>query len=181
MESCGNGTRDCRGAVMSKVMTKTWIRTKVIWIILMVLVVSTNGSWWSWLWAEDTSSTIRPCIKPLSHMYSANETLDAWKLYMVDKKIKNPDPETAKIVGTFLLFLHDTYTPCLLKEMEETFKKSDDWKTYLKGLIGSEAFLLILPGILALIILIVQCMKSKCCEGGDYKLLRKKTRPHLMR
>ena len=78
MESCGNGTRDCRETVMSKVLTKTWTRFEVIWIILTVLVVSTNGSWCSWLWAEETSPTIHPCIKPISHVYSDNETLSAF-------------------------------------------------------------------------------------------------------
>lgn len=160
-------------------MTQTWIRTKVIWLVLMVLVMTTDGSWWNWFWAEETSSLIHPCIKPISNVYSFNETLEAWEQYMVEKKI-TLGVNSAKAVETFLSFLHDTYTPCLMKEMEGTFKKSD-WKAYLKGLVKSEAFLLSLPGFLALLILIVQLIRSQCCEGGNYRLLKKKTTPHLIR
>ena len=146
----------------------------------MVLVVTVDCSWWNWLWVEETSSTIPPCLKPISHVYSINETMDSWKLYMVKKKI-TLDADSAKAVGTFLMFLHETYTPCLVKEMGG---KSDDWMTYLKGLVTSEAFILSIPGILSLLILIVQITRSQCCEGGNYRLLRKKTTtrtPHLMR
>ena len=165
----------------SKVLTKTWTRFNMIWIILTVLVASTKASWWSWLWAEETIPAIHPCIQPISHVYSANETLSAWKSYMVKEKI-NIDAMSDKAIGSFLLFIHETYAPCVVKEMEKVYNKDDDWKKYLKGLIGSEAFIFSSPGTLALIVILVQCMQNRCCKKGDYKLLRKRqARSHLMR
>ena len=132
-------------------------------LALAALVARVDGSWWNWLWLEESSSPVPPCLRPVAHVYSVNDTLDAWKMYMLEKK-SNLSAESAKAVGTFLMFLHETYTPCLVNELGG---KSDEWKTYLGNLVTSNEFILSIPGFISLLILIVQAVKSQCCAGGN--------------
>ena len=154
-------------------------------LVLAVLVASVDGSWWNWLWMEESTSPVPPCLRPVSHVYSVNDTLDAWKMYMLKEK-SNLSAESAKAIGTFLMFLHETYTPCLVSEMGG---KSDEWMPYLGNLVTSSGFILSIPGFLSLLILIIQGVRSQCCEGGSrrsrgaHKLLRRRTNtatPRLM-
>ena len=88
----------------SKVLTKTftWTRFSIIWVILTALVASSNSSWMSWLWSEEITPAIHPCIQPIAHAYSANATLAAWKSYLVKEKI-NIDGMADKALGSFIL------------------------------------------------------------------------------
>ena len=81
-------------------------------LALAVLVARVDGSWWNWLWLEESSSPVPPCLGPMAHVHSVSDTLDAWRMYMLEKK-SNLSAESEEAVGTFLMFLHETYTPCL--------------------------------------------------------------------
>ena len=161
-------------------------QTSITMLVLAVLVASVDGSWWNWLWIEESSSPVPPCLRPVSHVYSVNDTLDAWKMYMLKKK-SNLSAESAKAVGTFLMFLHETYTPCLVSEMGG---KSDEWIPYLKKLVTSSVFIMSMPGFISLLILIIQAVRSQCCgekgshrPRGSHRLLRRRTNaatPRLM-
>ena len=152
-------------------------QTGITMLVLAVLLASVDGSWWNWLWMEESTSPVPPCLRPVSHVYSINDTLDAWKMYMLKKK-SNLSAESAKAIGTFLMFLHETYTPCLVSEMGG---KSDEWRPYLKTLLTSSSFFLSIPGLISFLILFIQAVRSQCCKKrrnrskGSHRLLRRST------
>ena len=150
--------------------------TVMTMLALAVLVARVDGSWWNWLWLEDSSSPVPPCLGPMAHAHSVSDTLTAWRMYMLEKK-SNLSAESEEAVGTFLMFLHETYTPCLVSELGG---KSEEWRTYLGDLVTSSGFILSIPGFISLLILIIQAVKSKCCAGrnkrprGSHRLLKRR-------
>ena len=161
--------------------TITQGRVGLVMIIVTMLIATVTPSYFDWLWPTVTPK-IHPCIKPISHLFDLNVTLEAWESYMTTEKVIL-DGMTKRSIKGFLSFLHQSYSPCAKDLFDKVWEKPSDWWTKIKKLVGSEIFLFSLPGNLSLIILIIQCLRNKCCRGGDYKLLRKKstTRPHLMR
>ena len=145
-------------------------------LALAMLVARVDGSWWNWLWLEDSSPPVSPCLGPMAHAHSVSDTLTAWRMYMLEKK-SNLSEESEEAVGTFLMFLHETYTPCLVSELGG---KSEEWRTYLGDLVTSSGFILSIPGFISLLILIIQAVKSKCCAGrnkrprGSHRLLKRR-------
>ena len=156
-------------------------------LVLAVLVACVDASWWNWLWFKDPEPSVHVCITPISHVYSVNETIEAWKAYLVTEKIVlNVDID--KAMGTFIHFVHSAYTPCLRNKMGMEFK-AEEWGPYLKKLVTSTGFFLSVPGIISLLILTVQAVRSQCCAGKSnrskegHRLLRKgvnKRTPRLM-
>ena len=126
----------------SGVLTKTFPKKRfsILWMILTVLVATSSSSWISWLWSAEITPVVHPCVEPIAHAYSANVTLAAWKAYLVKEKI-NIDGMADKAIGSFILFVHDTYSPCMLEEMGKVYSKDTDWQNYVKTLIMSDAFI----------------------------------------
>ena len=156
-------------------------------LVLAVLVASVDGSWWDWLWMKDPEPPVHVCITPISHVFSVNETIEAWEAYLVTEKIVLND-DTGKAIGTFIRFVHSAYTPCLRNKMGMKFK-TEEWGPYLKKLVTSSGFILSIPGLISLLILITQAVRSQCREGGSrrprgsHRLLRRRTNtgtPRLM-
>ena len=163
------------------IQTITKGRVGILWVILTMLIATSTSSWFSWLWSAEMTPKVHPCIEPISHVYDVNTTLVAWENYLIREKIVI-DGMAKRTIKGFVSFMHEAYSPCLKDQMDKIWDRPSDWKTYLKRIIGSEAFLYSSPGTLALIVLLVQCMQNRCCKKGDYKLLRKRqARSHLMR
>ena len=154
-------------------------RSSILWILLAILITCTNSSWISWFWTPEVAPTVNPCIVPISHVYSANETMAAWKAYLIKERI-SLDAMADKAVGSFIMFLTATYTPCLKEEFEKLWPTESSWKDHFKRVIISDAFLCSLPGTLAMIIIVIKCLKNQCQQKGTYRLL-KKNAPHLMK
>ena len=155
-----------------------------MWVIVTMLMATATSSWFDWLWPAGMTPKVHPCIDPISHIYDLNTTLEAWESYLTREKIVIDGMAKRSIKG-FISFMHEAYSPCVKKQIDKIWERPSDWVTRFKKIIGSEVFLYSSPGTLSLIILIIQCMRNRCCRGGEYKLLRKKkttTRtPHLMR
>ena len=170
------------GALMQRLVnTITQGRVGLVLIIVTMLIATVTPSFFDWLWPTVTPK-IHPCIKPISHMFDLNVTLEAWESYMTTEKVML-DGMTKRSIRGFLSFLHQSYSPCAKDLFDRVWEKPSDWWTKIKRLVGSEIFLLSLPGNLSLLILIIQFLRNKCCRGTDYKLLRKKngTKPYLMK
>ena len=165
----------------SGVLTKTFPKRRfsILWVILTVLMATSSASWISWLWSAEITPVVHPCIEPIAHAYSANATLAAWKAYLVKEKI-NIDNMAEKAIGSFILFVSETYSPCLREEMGKVWAKDSDWKSYVKKLMMSDAFIFSTPGMIAMLVILVQCIRARCKKGRSYKLLRK-GEPHLMK
>ena len=161
--------------------TITQGRVGLVMMIVTMLMATVTPSYFDWLWPT-VSPKISPCIKPISHLFDLNVTIEAWESYMTTEKVMLDGMAKRSIKG-FLSFLHESYSPCMKDQLDKVWERPSDWVTRLKKIIGSEIFLFSLPGNLSLIILIIQCLRNKCCRGGEYRLLKKKTntRPHLMR
>ena len=165
------------------IKTITQGRVGIVMMIVTMLMATVTSSWFDWLWPAEMSLKVHPCIKPISHMFDLNVTLEAWESYMTNEKIMLDGMAKRSIKG-FISFLHESYSPCVKDQIDKIWERPSDWVTRFKKLIGSEVFLFSFPGTLSLIILIIQCLRNKCCRGGEYKLLKKKTTtrtPHLMR
>ena len=156
-------------------------------LVLAVLVACVDASWWNWLWFKDPEPSVHVCITPISHAFSVNETIEAWKAYLVTEKIVlNIDID--KAMGTFIHFVHSSYTPCLRSKMGMEFK-AEEWGPYLKKLVTSTGFFLSIPGFISLLILTVQAVRSQCCAGksnrskAGHRLLKRRVNtgtPRLM-
>ena len=162
-------------------------QTRITMLVLAVLVVSVDGSWWDWLWVKSPEPPVHVCITPISHAFSINETIDAWETYLVTEKIVLNE-DSSKAVGTFIRYVHSAYTPCLRNKMGTKFR-SEEWGPYLKKLLTSSTFILSIPGLISLLILIIQAVRSQCCKKGrsrsrgSHRLLRRRTNtatPRLM-
>ena len=163
------------------IKTITQGRVGIVMMIVTMLMATVTPSYFDWLWPT-VSPKIHPCIKPISHLFDLNVTLEAWESYMTTEKVMLDGMAKRSIKG-FLSFLHESYSPCAKDLFDKVWERPSDWGTRIKKLVGSEIFLFSLPGNLSLMILIIQFLRNKCCRGGDYKLLRKKNtaRPYLMK
>ena len=146
-------------------------RFSILWVLLTVLIATSSSSWISWLWSAEITPVVHPCIEPITHAYNVNATLEAWRAYLVKEKIVI-DSMAKKAIGSFVLFVHEAYSPCLREEMGKVWDTPSDWKSYVKKLLMSDAFIFSNPGLVALLIILVQCIRARCKKGRFYKLLR---------
>ena len=99
-------------------------QTGITMLVLAVLVVSVDASWWDWLWVKSSEPPVHVCITPISHAFSINETIDAWEKYLVTEKIVL-NADSSKAVGTFIKYVHSAYTPCLRNKMGTKFRSEE--------------------------------------------------------
>ena len=141
--------------------------------VVASLLVTVQGSWYEWLWAPELP--LDSCRAIIACAYNSSQFSVDLVNYLTKTKVVL-DPKVSAGIAALLSFLHEKTSPCIKSQLGSTspFTTEPNWKEMINSVLASKEFLLALPGILALIIILVQCLTDKLCKKRNYRLLREK-------
>ena len=141
--------------------------------VMASLVVTVQGSWYEWFWAPE--APFDSCRAVIAYAYNASQFSVDLTSYLAKAKLVS-DPNVAAGISALVSFLHEKSSPCIKSQLGSTSPLTTEpsWKERITNLLTSYQFVLALPGILAFIIIIGQCIAVKLCQKKNYRLLKKK-------
>ena len=141
--------------------------------VVASLLVTVQGSWYEWLWAPELP--LDSCRTIIGYAYNSSQFSVDLVNYLTKTEVVL-DPKVSAGIAALSSFIHEKTSPCIKSQLGSSspFTTEPNWKEMINSVLASKEFLLAIPGILALIIILVQCFTDKLCKERNYRLLRKK-------